>query len=56
MSIEHKIISKEVNAIRSELSQDQIRISEQKARDIWNSNAFTREMAKFVAYRILSFD
>lgn len=56
MSIDNKTISKEMNAIRVELSPDQIRLSEQKARDIWNSNSFTREMAKFIAYRLLSFD
>jgi hypothetical protein len=54
--IDHKTISKEMNALRSELSPDQIRIAEQKARDIWNSNMCTREMAKFIAYRILNFD
>jgi hypothetical protein len=54
--IDHKTIAKELNTIRSELSPDQIRLSEQKARDIWNSNSFTREMSLFISYRLLSFD
>lgn len=56
MTIDHKIITKEMNMLRSDLSPDQIRISDERARDIWNSNAYTREMAQFLACRLLNFD
>jgi hypothetical protein len=56
MSIDRKTVTKEMNAMRVELSPDQIRLSDEKARNIWNSNACTREMAMFIAYRLLSFD